>query len=326
MMKSIMRCAVIVLGLLTGPALGVAQDYPNRPITMILPLGAGGAMDILARSMAPKLGELLGKPLVIENRTGGATVIAAAATAKAAPDGYTLLYSPAGTLTTNVTLFKSLPYDPGKDFVPVAFTSQIAFVLVVNPAMPVHSVAELIAYAKARPGKLTFGSTGTGATPHLAAEVFKSMSGIDMTHIPYKGSIAALTDVVAGHIDLTFTDPSISPQLIRDGKVRALGVTSKDRVGVVPDVPPIADTLPGYEAISWHMLVAPTGTPGDVVEKLHGAFKAVVATPEIQHQMIDMGLIPVTDMPSTAALRVFLDSEIGRWGKIVQQAGIAGTE
>jgi len=325
-MKSIMRCAVIVLGLLTGPALGVAQDYPNRPITMILPLGAGGAMDILARSMAPKLGELLGKPLVIENRTGGATVIAAAATAKAAPDGYTLLYSPAGTLTTNVTLFKSLPYDPAKDFVPVAFTSQIAFVLVVNPALPVHSVAELIAYAKARPGKLTFGSTGTGATPHLAAEVFKSMSGIEMTHIPYKGSIAALTDVVAGHIDLTFTDPSISPQLIRDGKVRALGVTSKDRVGVVPDVPPIADTLPGYEAISWHMLVAPTGTPADVVEKLHGAFKTVVATPEIQRQMIDMGLIPVTDMPSTAALRVFLNREIGRWGKIVQQAGIAGTE
>jgi tripartite-type tricarboxylate transporter receptor subunit TctC len=321
-MKSIMRYAVVVLGLFAGPASGVAQDYPNRPITMILPLGAGGAMDILARSMAPKLGELLGKPLVIENRTGGATVIAAAATAKAAPDGY----SPAGTLTTNVTLFKSLPYDPAKDFVPVAFTSQIAFVLVVNPALPVHSVAELIAYAKARPGKLTFGSTGTGATPHLAAEVFKSMSGIEMTHIPYKGSIAALTDVVAGHIDLTFTDPSISPQLIRDGKVRALGVTSKARVGVVPEVPPIADTLPGYEAISWHMLVAPTGTPGDVVEKLHGAFKTVVALPEIQRQMIDMGLIPVTDMPSTAELRVFLDREIGRWGRIVQQAGIAGTE
>jgi tripartite-type tricarboxylate transporter receptor subunit TctC len=325
-MMSITRRDATALLFLAGIAPAAAEDYPTRPITVLVPLGAGGAMDILARSMAPRLGDILGKPLVIENRTGGGTVIAAAATAKAAPDGYTLLYSPAGTLTTNVTLFKSLPYDPAKDFVPVAFTSQIAFVLVVNPALPVHSVAELIAYAKAQPGKLTFGSTGTGATPHLAGEVFKSMAGIDMIHIPYKGSVPALTDVVAGHVDLTFTDPAISPQLIKDGKVRALGVTSKMRVGVVPDVPPIADTLPGYEAVSWHMLVAPAGTPPEIVEKLHAAFKAVAQAPEIQHQMIDMGLIPVPDMPSTAELRVFLDREIGRWGSIVQRAGIAGTE
>jgi tripartite-type tricarboxylate transporter receptor subunit TctC len=197
---------------------------------------------------------------------------------------------------------------------------------VVNPSLPVNSVAELIGYAKQRPGQLTFGSTGTGATPHLAGEVFMSMSGIQMTHIPYKGSIPALTDVVAGHTNLTFTDPAISPQLIRDGKVRALGVTSTTRVGVVPDVPPIADTLPGYESVSWHMLVAPAGTPKEIVEKLHDAVKAVAETPQMRRQITDMGLTPVVDMPSTAELRVFLDREIGRWGKIVQQAGIAGTE
>ncbi len=325
-MNGIARCAAIAAALVAAHLPAGAEDYPTRPITMLLPLSAGGAMDIVARSMAPKLAELLGKPIVIENRTGGGTVIAAAATAKAAPDGYTLLFAPAGTLTTNATLYKSLPYDPARDFVPVAFTARIAFVLVVNPSLPVSSVGDLIKYAKGRPGELTFGSTGTGATPHLAGEVFKSMSGIAMTHIPYKGSIPALTDVVAGHTNLTFTDPAVSPPLIRDGKVRALGVTSATRVGVVPDVPPIADTLPGYEAVSWHMLVAPAGTPKDVVEKLHDAVKVVTEMPQMRQQMVDMGLSPVVDMPSTVELRVFLDREIGRWGKIVQQAGIAGTE
>ena len=304
-----------------------AQDYPSRPITLVLPLAAGGAMDIIARGeFGPKLAERLGKPVIIENRTGGGTVIAASAVAKAAPDGYTLLFAPAGTLTTNATLYKKLPYDPGKDFVPVALTTKVGFVLVINPSLPVRNVADLIKYAKANPGKLSFASTGTGATPHLAGEMLKNMAGFEMTHIPYKGSPPALQDVMAGHVHMTFTDPAISPALIRDDKVRALGVSSLTRVGVLPDVPTIAESgLPGFEAVSWHMVVAPAGTPKDIVNRLNAELKTIVALPEVQRKIRDMGLIAI-DTSSPDELKRFLDDEISRWGKLVHQVGIAGTE
>src|SRR5205085_12029107 len=192
-----------------------ADDYPSRPITLILPLGAGGAMDILARAQfEPKLKERLGKPVIIENRTGGSTVIAATATAKAAPDGYTLFMAPAGTLTTNAALYKKLPYDPAKDFTPIALTSSVAFVLVVHPSLPVHSVKELIAYIKERPGQLAFGSTGIGATPHLAFEMMMREAGLKMTHVPYRGMPQAVNDVVANHVQMVFADPAGAPALI----------------------------------------------------------------------------------------------------------------
>jgi tripartite-type tricarboxylate transporter receptor subunit TctC len=303
-----------------------AEEYPSRPITLVLPLGAGGAMDIVARgTLGPRLAERLGQPVVIENRTGGGTVIAANAVAKAAPDGYTLLFAPSGTFTTNVAVFKQLPYDPTRDFVPIALTSKVAFVLVVNPSLPVQSMAELIAYAKANPGKLSFASTGTGQAPHLAGEMLKSMAGIEMTHVPYKGSPPALNDVIAGHVQLTFTDPAISPPLIKDAKVRALGVSSLTRVDVLPDVPPIAQTLPGFEAVSWHLVAAPADTPKAVVDRLHAELAAVLALPEVRRQMINIGLIPV-DTPSVTELRRFVSDEIVRWGKLVEQAGIAGSE
>ncbi len=304
-----------------------AQDYPSRPITMELPLGAGGAMDIIARgSLGPKLAERLNKSVIIENRLGGGTVIAATSVARAAPDGYTLLFAPSGTLTTNAALYKSLPYDPGKDFMPVALTSKIGFVLVVNSSLPIHSFADLVAYAKKNPGKLSYGSTGTGATPHLAVEMIKSATGIEMTHVPYKGSIAALNDVVAGHVQLTFTDPAISPPLIAAGKIRALGVSSLTRVGVMPDVPTIAEAgLPGFEAVSWHMMVVPAATPKAIVSRLNSEFKAIMALPEVRKHITDIGLIPI-DPPPVEELQRFLQSEIVRWGKLVQQAGIAGTE
>jgi tripartite-type tricarboxylate transporter receptor subunit TctC len=264
--------------------------------------------------------------VIIENRTGGGTVIAASAVAKAAPDGYTLLFAPAGTLTTNATLYKKLPYDPGKDFVPVALTTKVGFVLVINPSLPVRNVADLIKYAKANPGKLSFASTGTGATPHLAGEMLKNMAGFEMTHIPYKGSPPALQDVMAGHVHMTFTDPAISPALIRDDKVRALGVSSLTRVGVLPDVPTIAESgLPGFEAVSWHMVVAPAGTPKDIVNRLNAELKTIVALPEVQRKIRDMGLIAI-DTSSPDELKRFLDDEINRWGKLVHQVGIAGTE
>jgi tripartite-type tricarboxylate transporter receptor subunit TctC len=318
---------MLVLLVLAVSAPAWADDYPNRPLTLVVPLGAGGAMDIIARgSLAPRLAERLGKAVIVENRLGGGTVIAATSVAKSAPDGHTLLFAPAGTLTTNATLYKSLPYDPAKDFVPVALTSKVGFVLVVNPSLPIHSFADLVAYAKKNPGTLSYGSTGVGATPHLAVELIKNATGIEMTHVPYKGSIAALNDVVAGHVQLTFTDPAISPQLISAGKVRALGVSSLTRVGVLPDVPTLAEAgLPGYEAVSWHMLVAPASTPKEIVNRLNGELKAIMALPEVQKQITDIGLIPM-EPPPVDEMQRFLDAEIVRWGKLVQQVGIAGTE
>jgi tripartite-type tricarboxylate transporter receptor subunit TctC len=316
----------LVLVLVVAQGLARAEDFPSRPLTLVVPLGAGGAMDIIARgSLAPRLAERLGRPVVVENRLGGGTVIAATSVAHAAPDGYTMLFAPSGTLTTNAALYKSLPYDPGKDFVPVALTSKIGFVLVVNAALPIHSFAELVKYAKDNPGKLSYGSTGVGATPHLAIEMIKAATGIEMTHVPYKGSIQALTDVVAGHVDLTFTDPAISPPLIADGKVRALGVSSLTRVGVLPDVPTLAESgLPGYEAVSWHMMVVPAHTPKEVVARLNSELKAIMALPEVKKQIVNIGLIPM-EPRSVDEMQKFLADEIVRWSKLAHQAGIAGS-
>jgi tripartite-type tricarboxylate transporter receptor subunit TctC len=323
------RCAtaafvVLALTAFAGPL--TAQDYPTRPVTLMVPLGAGGAMDIIVRSIAPKLAARLGKTVLVENRPGAGTVIAANDVAHGTPDGYTLLDAPSGTLTTNVTLYTKLSYDPVQDFVPIALYCQVPFVLVSDPSMPFKAIAELIAYAKANPGKLSFGSTGTGAVPHLAGEMLKSMAGIDMVHVPYKGGPPALNDVMAGHIQLFFADTAITPPLIEAGKIRALGVSSKTRAGVLPGVPTISESgVPGFEAVSWHLVVAGSGTPRQIVNRLHDEFKAVFNLPEVRQQMIAMGLIPI-DTPSVEELQGFVRSEIVRWGKIVQQVGIAGTE
>jgi tripartite-type tricarboxylate transporter receptor subunit TctC len=301
-----------------------AQGYPTRSVTLIVPLGAGGAMDIIARSLGPRLADRLGKPVVIENRTGGGTVIAATAVAKAAPDGHTLLIAPSGTLSTNATLYKKLPYDPVKDFVPLALYAKVPFVLVVNPSLPVHSVADLIKLSKEKP--LSYGSTGIGAAPHLAGEMLKTALGIEMTHVPYKGMVQSLTDVIAGHIELTFGDPAVSIPLITEGKVRALGVSSITRVPVASNIPPLTEVgVPGFEAVSWHLIVAPAHTPREIVDRLHSELKSIMASPEMQRQLVDMGLIPI-DSPAVEDLRGFVNSEIDRWGKLVHQAGIAGSE
>jgi len=304
-----------------------AQEFPARPITLVLPLGAGGAMDIIARSQfEPQLRERLGKPIIVENRTGGGTVIAATSVAKSPPDGYTLFFVPAGTLTTNATLYKKLPYDPAKDFSPIALTSKLGFVLSVHPSLPVHSVAELIAYAKERPGKLAFGSTGIGATPHLAVEMLKRAGGFEMTHVPYRGMPQAVSDLVAGHVQMVFADPAGAPPLIREGKLRPLAVSSLTRIGAVPDVPTLDELgFRGFEAVSWHMIVAPAGTPKIIVERLHREFKAIVARPEFEQQVVKMGLISIDSAPPDELQR-FLATEIARWGRLVQEVGIAGTE
>jgi tripartite-type tricarboxylate transporter receptor subunit TctC len=312
-------------GLLVLASAAHAQDYPARQVTLLLPFAPGGAIDVGARFFAQKLGERLGKPFVVENRPGAGTVIAANALAKAAPDGYTVLVA-LSPLATNATLYKQLPYDPTKDFAPVARVADIPFVLVVNPSLPVHSVTELIAYAKERQGRLTYASSGPGSTLHLAGELLKSMTGIEMTHVPYRGSPPALSDVIAGHVDLMFSDPSSAVAQIKEGKVRPLGVSSLTRMPTAPDLPPIAEAgVPGFEAVSWSLFVAPAHTPPAIIEKLNSTLKEIVASPEGQANIIGLGMNPVIT-PSPDTLKTFLQTEIVRWGKVVRQAGIAGTE
>ncbi len=253
-------------------------------------------------------------------------MIGTAAGAKAAPDGYTLVMGGSGSLAIGATLYKSIPYDPTKDFEPIALIGQIPFVLVVNPSLPVGSVAELIKFAKDNPGKLSYGSGGPGSPHHLYAELLKSMTGIEMTHIPYKGSAPALTDVVAGHIPLLFSDTVPSLPLIREGKVRALGVSSAIRLPSAPEIPPIAEAgVPGFDAAGWGMILAPAHTPKEIVTKLHAALKGAMAQPDVQQQIIKLGMVPVTSAPP-GELQGFINSEMARWGKVVHQAGLAGSE
>jgi tripartite-type tricarboxylate transporter receptor subunit TctC len=234
--------------------------------------------------------------------------------------------APAGTLTTNATLYKKLPYDPGKDFTPVALTSSVAFVLVVNPSLPVHSVKELTQYVKERPGELSFGSTGIGATPHLAFEMLMREAGLKMTHVPYRGMPQAVNDVVGNHVQMAFADPAGAPPLIKDGKLRALAVSSRVRIGAMPDVPTLEEAgFPGFEAVSWHMIVGPAGLPKAIVERLSAEFKQIATSPDFKAQVERMGLLAI-DTPPPDELRKFLDKEIASWGQLVKDVGIAGTE
>jgi tripartite-type tricarboxylate transporter receptor subunit TctC len=253
-------------------------------------------------------------------------VIGTAAGAKAAPDGYTIVMAGSGSLAISATLYKKLPYDPVKDLVPLVLAGKIPFFLVVNPSLLVHSVAELVTYAKENPGKLTYASGGPGSPHHLYAELLKNMTGIEMTHVPYKGSAPALTDVVAGHVPLLFSDPVPALPLIREGKVRVLGVSTKTRSPSAPDIPPIAEAgVPGFDAAGWGVFSVPAGTRKEVVGKLQTALAAVVALPEVQQQIVNLGMIP-SGISSPEELERFIGSEIARWGKVVAQAGLAGTE
>ncbi len=323
------RFVMLLLGalatVLSVPAV-LAQDYPNRQITIIAPWPAGGAVDAVCRAVAMPLAEGLGKSVVVENRPGAGSVIGTAAGAKAAPDGYTLVMAGSGSLAIASTMYKKLPYDPVKDLIPITLGARIPFVLVVNPSLPVRTPAELVAYAKENPGKLSFASGGPGSPHHLYGELLKSMTGIEMTHIPYKGSAPALTDVIAGHVPILFSDTVPSLPQIKDGKVRALGVSTAARIPSAPDIPPIAEGgVPGFDAAGWGVFAVPAGTPKDVVSKLQSALDVVMAMPAVQQQIVQLGMIPGKGMPPEELQR-FIDGEIVRWGKVVQQAGLAGTE
>jgi tripartite-type tricarboxylate transporter receptor subunit TctC len=313
--------ALVVL----APWAALAEEYPTRPITFVVPFPPGGGIDTILRSMGPRLTERLGKPIVIENRSGGAGVIGAAAVAKAPPDGHTLLAAPS-LFASNVRLFKSLPFDATKDFDPVSLVLRTPYVLVVNPALGVRSVPELVALAKQKPGELSYASTGPGSSLHLSAEVFQSMTGTKMSGVQYRGAPPAFSDVIAGHVNLMFVDTGTALQQIADGKVRALGVSSLTRVPAAPDIPTLSEAgLPGFDSVGWLLMAAPTGTPKAIVDRLHAELKAVAQLPEIRQQMIDLGTIPV-DSPPPAELKRFLAAEIERWGGIIEKAGVAGSQ
>ena len=318
-----------LLALMAAGAAGTcanAQPYPARPVTFVVPFAAGGGTEFLARLLGQRLEQRLGKPFVIENRPGGGGVIGALSVARAAPDGYTILMAPAPVMAINAALHKKLPYDPAVDFVPIALVVATPYVLVVTPSLSVQSASDLVELAKVKPGQLSFASAGLGTPHHLFAQLFKSMAGVEMTHVPYRGSVPALSDVAAGHVQLMFCDIPPALGLINEGKVRGLGVSTKERVAALPAIPSIAEQgLAGFDAASWQMVVAPAATPEDIVQRLHAEIKDFMVQPEIKEYAFKMGLLPI-DTPSVPSLRVFVQTEIARWGKVVEQAGIAGSQ
>ena len=320
---------LLALALIAAPADHAAaqekaQDYPSRQVTFVVPFAPGGGTDILGRLVGQKLTERFGKSFVIENRPGAGTVTAAVQVAKSAPDGYTIMMATSGTMAMNPTLYKKLPYDPGNDLVLVALICNVPFVLVVNPALPVHSVADLVKLAKEKP--LSYGSGGAGAFHHLMGELFKTTLGVPMTHVPYKGTLPALNDVVAGHIQLMFSDLAPAYPLIQAGKVRALGVTTAQRAAAAPEIAPLAEVgLPGFDWAAWQSVAAPGATPKDIVGKLNGAVNAAIAEPDVAKQLVGLQFIPVGKR-SPEELDRFVKSETARWAKVLQQAGVAGSE
>jgi tripartite-type tricarboxylate transporter receptor subunit TctC len=303
-----------------------AQEYPSRPVLFVVPYAPGGGTETMARLLGRRLEQRLGKPFVIDNRPGAGTAIGATFVAKLPPDGHTILLATSTTMAINVSIYSTLSYDPIKDLMPVALFSDIPFVLVVNPALPVHSVAELVTLARRTPGGLSYASNGHGGAGHLYAELLKSMTGIAMTHVPYKGLAPAFNDVVAGHVPLMFGDFGTALPLIRAGQLRALGVTTAQRVAAAPEIPPLSQAgLPGYVASSWQMVVAPAAIPKPILHKLNAELRAILAEPEIQKDFTDRGLIPVVS-PSPEELQGYVRSEIVRWSKVVEQAGAAGSQ
>ncbi len=316
-----MRLVLTLVLLLAASADVLAQDYPTHSVMFIVPTGAGAATDLLARILAPQLSDRLGKSFVVEDRPGAGTLTASNAVAKSKADGYTILMGTSTPLAINASLYKHLPYDPAKDFVPLALIATIPFVLVVNNDLPVHSVKELIAYAKAHPGELSYGSTGPGTPFHLNAELFSAMSGIKMVHVPYKAVVDAQVDLMGGRIQVMFTDFTSSVPLIKAGKMRALGVTTLTQAAAMPDLIPIAELgLPGFNAAAWQMVAAPAATARPIINKLHGTLLSIMALPQTRDAITRIGLIPAQSA-SIAQLQAFVRSEIVRWGQVVKRSG-----
>jgi tripartite-type tricarboxylate transporter receptor subunit TctC len=315
------RSILIACGLVMLPGVVTAQNYPSRPVKIVVPFPAGGSNDSVARVIAQKLSERNnGQTVFVENRGGAGGNIGAEAVANSDPDGYTLLLTAPPPLTINAALYRDLRYDPLTAFAPVGLIASVPIVLAVHPSTGIKSVSELIALAKAKPGTLFFGSSGNGSTNHLAGELLKSMTGIDIVHVPYKGAAPAMNDLVAGHIPMMFDNiPAVLPQ-VRGKSINAIAVAGSKRASALPDVPTVAESgVPGFEASAWFGLVAPAKTPASVLAKLEGDIEAVLKMPDVQKRFDELGAEPGT--VSGAAFGKFLADETAKWTKIIRESG-----
>jgi tripartite-type tricarboxylate transporter receptor subunit TctC len=294
--------------------------YPSRTIKLIVPYPAGGTTDLLGRLVADQLKSGLGATVVVENKPGAGTTLGAEQAARAEPDGYTLLMATSTTLAINKTLYKKLPYDPVKDFTPIALVAGVPFALVVNPTLPVATLADFIAYAKSRPG-LAYGSAGNGSPQHLGAEMLRTVAGIDIRHVPYRGSVPAMLDIIAGHIPFMIVDLQPALPQIRDGKLRVLGVTTPKRVAAAPDIATLAEAgLPGFELVAWQGVVAPAGVPRPIVEQLAAQIARLVADPATRDKLTPLSLEPLTgSTPDSFA--AYIGTEVERWAAVVKASG-----
>jgi tripartite-type tricarboxylate transporter receptor subunit TctC len=298
-----------------------AQAYPTKPVRLIVPFPPGGGTDFVARTIQPRLAEALGQQIIIDNRAGATGIVGTELGAKAPPDGYTLTMATGATISANMALFPKLPYDPPKDFVPITLVASQPNVLAVHPSLPAKTVRELIAIAKTRPGQLNYASSGSGSSHQLSAELLKMMAGINIVHVPYKGTGPAIIDAVAGHVEVIFSGiAAILPQ-VKSGKLRALGVTQAQRSAILPDVPAIAEAgLPGYEITSWHGVLAPAGTPQAVVMRARDAAAKALASADVRERFSSQGAEPVGLTPE--AFAKFMKADIAKIGKLIKAAGI----
>jgi tripartite-type tricarboxylate transporter receptor subunit TctC len=312
--------ASCILALAFANSVALAQDYPTRPVTLVVPYAAGGGNDVMARIVADKMGAALGQPIVVENRGGAGGSIATRAVAHAAPDGYTLGLGGTGTLAIDPSLYPNVGYDPRKDFAPIGLIATSALVVLVHPSVPAKTIPELIALAKREPGKLTYASAGVGSGIHLGAELFASMAEIKLTHIPYKGSAPALTDLIGGHVSIYFSSLPPAIGLVQDGKVRALAVTGPQRSKIFPDLPTVAEAaLPGYAAVLHYGIVAPARTPKPVVDKLAAALRVAIASPDVASKIAADGAEVMGMTPEEYAADI--DREEAKWSEVVRRSG-----
>jgi len=309
---------IVLLGARSMTSARAAPAYPAQPVRWIVPYAAGGATDVLSRLICQHLSDRLGQPFIVENKPGAGSNIGTQDVINAPADGYTLLLTSTAN-AINASFDPSLPYDFTKDIVPVAGIARIPLVLVVNNELPVHSVADFIAYAKANPGKLSIASSGIGTSLHLSGELFKAMAGVQFTHVPYRGSAPGLTDVMSGHIQGMFDNVTSSFEFVRTGKLRALGVTTKERSDTMPSVPPISDTLPGYETSSFYGVGAPHDTPNEIVDLLNREINAALADPAIKQRVGELGVVPITGNAKQFGAMLAVETE--RWRKVVEMAG-----
>ena len=317
MFKKALACVALAAATLCGTA--HAQTYPTKPVTIVVPFSPGGATDIMTRLLAERLNKRLGQPVVVENKPGAGTMIASDYVAKAPADGYTLLVA-ASSLGIAPSLYKKVNYDPIKDFAPVSLVASVVHVLVVHPSIPAKNVGELVTWLKANPTKANYGSVGAGTSTHLESELFNSVAGVKMAHIPYKGSAPALTDLVGGQLQVMFDAYASSGPFIKDGRVRLLAVTTAQRSKSLPDTPTVSESgLPGYEAMPWLGLVAPAGTPAPVVNRLYTELNDILKEPEVQERFRSLGLDIIGSKPDEFS--AFLKKDIVKWAQVIKDSG-----